>query len=102
MRKIIKNIDIILPNYNSALYIEDTIKSVINQTYKNWKLIIVDDCSDKNTKLILKKFSKHKKIKIIWLNKNKGAGYCRNLAIQKSNSQYIAFIDSDDIWKKIN
>ena len=100
MRKIIKNIDIILPNYNSALYIEDTIKSVINQTYKNWKLIIVDDCSDKNTKLILKKFSKHKKIKIIWLNKNKGAGYCRNLAIQKSNSQYIAFIDSDDIWKK--
>ena len=100
MRKIIKNIDIILPNYNSALYIEDTIKSVINQTYKNWKLIIVDDCSDKNTKLILKKFSKHKKIKIIWLNKNKGAGYCRNFAIKKSSSPYLAFIDSDDIWKK--
>ena len=44
--------------------------------------------------------TKNKKIKIIWLPKNKGAAYCRNLAIKKSNSKYIAFIDSDDIWKK--
>ena len=93
-------IDIILPNFNSSDSIKETIKSVIGQTFKNWKLIIVDDCSDQKTKTILKKFSKNKKIKIFWLKKNKGAGYCRNYAIKKSNSPYLAFIDSDDIWKK--
>ena len=93
-------VDIILPNFNSSDYIRETIKSIIGQTFKNWKLIIVDDCSDKKTKTILQKFSKNKKIKIFWLKKNKGAGFCRNLAIKKSNSPYLAFIDSDDIWKR--
>ena len=95
-----KKIDIILPNYNSEDYIDQTLKSVINQSYKNWKLIIVDDFSNKETTKILRKYYKHKKIKIFWLKKNKGAGFCRNYAIKKSNSPYIAFIDSDDIWKK--
>ena len=93
-------IDIILPNFNSSDYIKETIKSIINQTFKNWRLIIVDDCSDKKTKAILRKFSKNKKIKIFWLKKNKGAGYCRNYAIKKSKSLYLAFIDSDDLWTK--
>jgi len=93
-------IDIILPNFNSSGYIKETIKSIIDQTFKNWKLIIVDDCSDKKTRILLKKFSKNKRIKIYWLKKNKGAGYCRNYAIKKSKSPYLAFIDSDDIWKK--
>ena len=95
-----KKIDIILPNFNSSDYIKETIKSIINQTFKNWRLIIVDDCSDKKTKAILRKFSKNKKIKIFWLKKNKGAGYCRNYAIKKSKSLYLAFIDSDDLWAK--
>ena len=93
-------IDIILPNYNSFNFINETIKSIINQSFKNWKLIIVDDCSNKQTAKILKKFSKNKRIKIYWLKKNYGAGFCRNYAIKKSKSTYIAFIDSDDIWKK--
>ena len=63
-------------------------------------MIIVDDCSDKKTIKVLKKFSKNKKIKVYWLKRNKGAGYCRNLGIKKSKSPYLAFIDSDDIWKK--
>ena len=92
-------VDIILPNYNSSLFLNETLKSVLNQTYKNWKLIIVDDCSDKKTKKILKKYTKNKKIKVYWLKKNKGAGYCRNYAIKKSKSSYLAFIDSDDLWK---
>ena len=93
-------IDIILPNYNSSQFIIRTIKSILNQTYKSWKLIIVDDFSNKETKDILKKFSKKNKIKVYWSNKNRGAGYSRNYAIKKSNSPYLAFIDSDDVWKK--
>ena len=93
-------IDIILPNYNSSKYIVETIKSVVEQTFSHWNLIIVDDFSNKKTRKILKKFSKNKKIKIFWLKKNRGAGYCRNLAIKKSRAPYLAFIDSDDLWKK--
>ena len=100
MKKNKEVIDIILPNYNSEKFISHTIRSIINQSYKYWKLIIVDDASNKKTKLILNKFSKLKKIKIYWLKKNKGAGHCRNYAIKKSKSRYLAFIDSDDIWKK--
>ena len=73
MEIINKKIDIILPNYNSAKYIEQAIKSVINQSYKFWKLIIVDDFSNKETTKILRKYYKHKKIKIFWLKKNKEA-----------------------------
>ena len=93
-------IDIILPNYNSHEFITDTVKSIVDQTYFDWKLIIVDDNSNEKTKNVLKKFLKNKKIKIYWLKKNQGAGYCRNYAIKKTKSPYIAFIDSDDIWKK--
>ena len=93
-------VDIILPNYNSANFLKETIQSIMNQSYKFWRLIIVDDCSNNKTKNILKKYAKNKKIKIFWLKKNKGAGYCRNYAIKKSKSPYLAFIDSDDLWKK--
>ncbi len=91
---------IILPNYNSYPYIENTINSVVKQTYSNWKLILVDDCSNEKTQTSLRKFKNHKKIKIFFLKKNHGAGYCRNYAIKKANSKYLAFIDSDDIWKR--
>ncbi len=93
-------IDIILPNYNSSKFINQTINSILKQTYKNWKLIIVDDFSNTKTKNILKKISKRKNIKVFFLNKNHGAGFCRNFGIKKSNSPYVAFIDSDDIWQK--
>ena len=93
-------IDIILPNFNSSEFIEETIRSIINQSYSHWNLTIVDDNSDKKTTKILEKFSINKKIKIYWLGKNHGAGFCRNFAIKKTRSPYIAFIDSDDIWKK--
>ena len=100
MPKTKDNIDIILPNFNSSKFISQTIKSIMHQNYKNWKLIIVDDCSNNETKNILKEYSNKKKIKIFWQKKNRGAGFCRNYAIKKSTSPYLAFIDSDDIWKK--
>jgi len=93
-------IDIILPNYNSENFLFETIDSILNQTYTNWELIIVDDNSNSETKQILKQYSSHPKIKIIWLKKNKGPAFCRNLAMIRSKSDYIAFIDSDDIWYK--
>ena len=94
------SIDIIMPNYNSDKYLSKTIESVLNQTFKNWKLIIVDDNSNYETKQVLKKYENHTNINIIWLKKNMQAAYCRNLAIKNSKSDYIAFLDSDDIWKK--
>ena len=93
-------VDIILPNYNSSEFVEKTIKSVINQNFRNWKLVIIDDNSNEKTKKIIRKYQKHKKIKVIWLKKNKGPAYCRNLGISKSFSEYIAFLDSDDIWTR--
>ena len=93
-------VSIILPNYNSHKFIRKTLNSIITQTFRDWELIVVDDDSDEKTVKILKTFKKNKKIKIFFLKKNKGAAYCRNLAIRKSKSKYLAFIDSDDIWKK--
>ena len=93
-------VSIILPNYNSSETIKQTINTVLGQSYENWELIIVDDNSDKITRNILLKYKNKKKIKIYFLEKNKGTAYCRNLAIKNSNSEYIAFIDSDDLWKR--
>lgn len=102
MKKIIKKlpkITIILPNYNSEKTIKSTLNSILKQNYKNWELIIVDDNSNYKTKEILNQI-KNSKIKIYFNSKNKGAGYCRNLALRMTKSKYIAFIDSDDIWEK--
>ena len=94
------NVDIILPTYNCAEYIEEAINSVIDQTLENWKLIIIDDASKDFTTSLIKNYLNDKRIVFKILKKNKGQGFCRNLALRYSNSKYVAFIDSDDIWKK--
>ena len=96
----LNTITIVLPNYNSQKYLEETLNSIITQNYKDWNLQIIDDNSNDETLKILRRFENNKNINITYLKKNMGAGYCRNLAIEKSNSKYIAFIDSDDIWEK--
>ena len=65
------SVDIVLPNYNSAPYVSETINSVINQTFKNWKLIVVDGNSNIETRKVLEKYSNHSNINIIWLKKIK-------------------------------
>ncbi len=94
-------VSIITPTFNSSIYIEKCIGSVISQTYTNWELILVDDDStDKTQEIIIKYSRKYKKIKSIILNKNSGIANARNVAIQNSNGRFIAFLDSDDYWHK--
>jgi teichuronic acid biosynthesis glycosyltransferase TuaG len=97
-------IDIILPVYNSENFLLDTLKSIVCQTYKSWRLIIIDDGSIDNTLVILKNFFDNRKFKnrilILHNKKNKGQSYSRNLGLEKSVSKYVAFIDSDDLWDK--
>ena len=90
---------VIMPAYNAERYITDAIKSVINQTYEYIELIIVDDCSSDGTREIVERFAKDdNRIKPIFNNKNLGCAESRNKAIRVSRGDYIAFIDSDDIW----
>lgn len=93
-------VDIIMPNYNKEEFIEEAIKSVLKQSYKYWKLYIIDDNSRDKSRKILKKFRKNKKIKIIFLKKNKGPATCRNIGMSLSKSYYLSFLDSDDYWPK--
>ena len=91
-------VDVILPNYNKEKFVEEAIKSVVDQTYKNWKLYIIDDYSEDGSCKVIDKFSNYKNITIYKLYKNKGPSFCRNYCMRKSKSKYISFIDSDDIW----
>jgi len=84
--------------YNSEKYIEETIISVINQTYQNWEMIIVDDNSNDNSIKIVNKFKNEKRIRLIKTNNNNGAAVTRNIAINHSTGRFIAFLDSDDLW----
>ena len=93
-------VEIILPNYNSEAYLDETINSIINQTFKNWKLTIVDGNSNDETQKILQNYIRHPNINVIRLKKYKRTGFCRNLAMRSSNLDYVAFIDSDDIWDR--
>lgn len=90
-------VSIIMPSYNTAKYIEETIKSVINQTYTKWELIIVDDCSKDCTDEIVSKFDDIR-IKYLKNEKNSGAARSRNRALKEAKGKYIAFLDSDDLW----
>ncbi|MEG1518860.1 MAG: glycosyltransferase family 2 protein [Cetobacterium sp.] len=93
-------ISIVTPLYNSERFIVETIESVLNQTYENWEMLIVDDCSTDSGPNIVTEYAK-KDSRIIYykMEKNSGAAHCRNKAIELSKGEYIAFLDSDDLWK---
>lgn len=92
-------VSIIMPTYNCADFIGETIESVLAQDYKNWELIIIDDCSTDDTKNIVEKYRyNEERIKYHRLEKNSGAAIARNTAIDLANGRYIAFLDSDDLW----
>lgn len=93
-------VSIIMPFFNGKDFFADTVNSIINQTFTDWELIIVDDCStDKDAVDLLHKVAlKDPRIKVLKTLKNGGAGLARNVGIEESIGRYIAFCDSDDWW----
>lgn len=92
-------VSIIMPSYNAAKFIAASIQSVIDQTYRNWELLITDDCSKDGTVKIVEQFlEKDNRIKLFSTGKNSGPACARNKSLEKVTGKYIAFLDSDDIW----
>lgn len=90
-------VSIVMPTYNSEEYVSKSIESVLNQTYANFELLIVDDCSTDSTFSTLKKIS-DPRVRINQLEYNQGAAVARNEALKMAKGEFIAFIDSDDLW----
>ncbi|RDY32019.1 glycosyltransferase family 2 protein [Lachnotalea glycerini] len=91
-------VSIIMPCYNRANKISNAIESILNQIYLNWELIVVDDGSSDNTKLVVSKFLCDKRIQYVELDKNYGVSKARNEGLKRSKGDYISFLDSDDEW----
>jgi len=95
------NVSIIMPYFQKRKYVTSSVNSVLNQSYKNFELIIIYDDNNKNDLNLINEIKKKdKRIKLIINKNNLGAGFSRNVAIKKSKGKFIAFIDSDDLWKK--
>jgi len=92
-------VSIITPAYNSQQFIEETISSVQSQTYPNWEMLIIDDCSEDNTPEVLARIARSDQ-RIIWKrhDKNTGIALSRNDALKMANGRFIAFLDHDDVW----
>lgn len=95
-----KKISIITPCFNAEQFIAQTIDSVLQQTYTNWEMILIDDCSEDKTVAIIKRYiQQNKNIRLIQLEKNSGLpAVPRNIGIQEAKGKWIAFLDADDIW----
>ncbi|MDO8507146.1 MAG: glycosyltransferase [bacterium] len=94
------NVSIVMPTYNYGPFIDEAIASVLNQAYKNFELIIVDDGSTDNTEEVLKKYTKNKQIKLYKNQENKGVCYSKIKGANLAKGEYLMFMDSDDILDK--
>lgn len=93
-------VSVITPVYKCEKMIEETINSVLNQTYKNFEMILVDDCSPDDSAKIIKKYAKrNKRIRYFKLKENSGAAVARNKALEESHGRFIAYLDADDLWE---
>ncbi|UCH15261.1 MAG: glycosyltransferase, partial [Bacteroidales bacterium] len=94
-------VSIIMPVYNGEKYLKDAVNSVLEQSYKEFELIIIDDCSTDTTSQILAEYEKmDSRIKVYYNNKNLGVSKSLNLALNMAKGMFIARIDSDDVWFK--
>ena len=92
-------VSVIMPNYNSARFIKATVESVVAQTYTNWELIIVDDCSTDHSPDMIRQLADDR-IRVVESTSNGGAAAARNKAIELARGRWIAFLDSDDLWNE--
>ena len=90
-------VSIIMPSWNTGEFITESIQSVLNQTYTNWELIIIDDCSSDDTDQIVESIN-DERIKYLKNEKNCGAALTRNRVLREARGEWIAFLDSDDLW----
>lgn len=92
-------VSIITPSYNTGRFIAETIESALAQTYGNWEMIIVDDCSTDDTDEVVAGYVKQdSRIRYIRNERNSGAALSRNRALREARGRWIAFLDSDDLW----
>lgn len=91
-------VSIIMPSYNTANYIAASIQSVLDQTYPNWELLLVDDCSTDDTDAVVAPFLSDARIRYLKNDRNSGAAISRNRALREAKGRWIAFLDSDDLW----
>ena len=94
-------VSIIMPSYNTAEYIAESIQSVLSQSYTDWELIVVDDCSTDNTDEVVDKFLLDERIRYLKNDVNSGAAVSRNRALREARGKWIAFLDSDDLWEPL-
>ncbi|MBQ8268527.1 MAG: glycosyltransferase family 2 protein [Clostridia bacterium] len=92
-------VSIIMPSYNTGRFIKETIESVLAQSYSDWELILVDDCSKDNTDEVVSQYLADARIRYIKNETNSGAAVSRNRALREAKGKWIAFLDSDDLWE---
>lgn len=92
-------VSIIMPSYNTGRFIKETIESVLAQSYCEWELIIVDDCSTDSTDEVVSQYLEDKRFRYIKNDTNRGAAVSRNRALKEAKGKWIAFLDSDDLWE---
>lgn len=92
-------VSIVVPVYNAERFLNETINTVLNQTYESWELLLVNDCSTDDSVNIIEKY-KDKRIKLINNKKNQGAAESRNNGIKKAKGAYLCYLDADDLWDK--
>ena len=92
-------VTVIMPSHNSERFIEESIDSVINQTFEEWELIVIDDASTDGTLELLEEHRrKDERIRIVPQEKNQGPAHARNVGLSQARGDFVAFLDSDDVW----
>ena len=94
------SVSIITPAYNAARFLDATIRSVAEQSFSDWEMIVVDDCSPDETPAIAERWAKRDpRVRLIRMSKNAGPGAARNEALAEAQGRYVAFLDGDDLWR---